>query len=359
MDIYHARGEAVQAGDIVYVKGGTISGTDPFTGSTESSGNFVLSQTNAQSGADHFPIAYIGYPGSPPTVGGAPDIGIAINDGTLSSYTIANFIFSGNAVSIDLLGNGHRLIGNKFTGTGQGIRTASALDALTIAGNLFVDLGAQAAALSGPVTHVDLGWNEFTGCIATAGFATTSLANDGLVIHDNFFTAGAAHSPAYGLALGNENDGFSVYNNVFSDMQSALTLAVSDAPATGRSIFHNTIYNGNIDVTRAGVPDRITFEDNVVYTNGAYFQLDQGDRAALSAKHNLYFGAPAGTFTPDDTPPLIANPLFISPNSGDFSLAAHSPAVGAGAKVGVCADYLGIVRPNPPSLGAVETSLSQ
>ncbi len=362
-DLYSARGRGVQAGDIVFVKGGVYDTIDPYTGIANHDTNFILTQQNVQSGANDFPIAYVGYPGEPPTLGGnaggTSAVGIWIHDSTVSNYIIANFTFSGSAVAMELVGNGHRLIGNKFTGQGQGITTASALDALSLQGNLFLNLSLAAADLAGPITHVEVGWNEFSGCAQTLAFHTPTLANDGLVIHDNYFSDGGDGATAnIGLSLGNVNAGFQVYNNIFNGMQTALDLAVTDTPSTGRTILHNTVYNGAVDVSGSGPPGRVAFENNVIYASDHYFAFDQGDRAALAANHDLYFGGQPGTFVPDVPPLPQNNPLFSSPNAGDFSLALHSPALGAGVAVGVCADYLGVVRPNPPSVGAVEETVN-
>src|SRR5262249_10499840 len=106
------------AGDITYLKGGTYSATDPDSGGTPST--FFLSDTNAAGAGVSTPIAYIGYPGSPPTFSGSTAHSIYVST-DIGPYIFAGLAFSGVKEGIGAVGNGQRVIGNRFDVRGAAI----------------------------------------------------------------------------------------------------------------------------------------------------------------------------------------------------------------------------------------------
>jgi hypothetical protein len=79
-----------------------------------------------------------------------------------------------------------------------------------------------------------------------------------------------------------------------------------------------------------------------------------GSLGSLSGSNNLWYSDSApGSIAPANSMGTIANPKFIS--DIDYRLLKGSPAFGAGiAFQGLAADFDGIARPKPPSIGAFE-----
>lgn len=86
---------------------------------------------------------------------------------------------------------------------------------------------------------------------------------------------------------------------------------------------------------------------------------------AMSGSKNLLYGNGAATYTNLMTGTINLNPQFVNPGSFNFALQNGSPAIGAGlhtiqdatATKSIPAptyDITGLVRPNPPSIGAYE-----
>jgi hypothetical protein len=126
-----------------------------------------------------------------------------------------------------------------------------------------------------------------------------------------------------------------------------------------------------------------TFENNVVvgYDNPGTYDLGgqaggpgvfyyQEPIGTVTRTNNLYYGFRATSFScPTGFPnERCADPLFVNEPTGEagnfieseldnfnFNLTPGSPAVGAGLYIpSLTLDYSGAVRPNPPSLGALE-----
>ncbi|MFY9343168.1 MAG: hypothetical protein WAT39_11795, partial [Planctomycetota bacterium] len=77
-------------------------------------------------------------------------------------------------------------------------------------------------------------------------------------------------------------------------------------------------------------------------------------------RNNLMFcaqgvaSAPTGSVTLFQN--LTANPLFVSPATGDFHLGAGSPAIGTGVATGVRTDFYRAARTSPADVGAVRSN---
>jgi len=138
------------------------------------------------------------------------------------------------------------------------------------------------------------------------------------------------------------------YNNVI-DGTNLRNVAISLlSGATGVKIYNNTYYNmaGGFYLLGLGTGSSATFKNNITYVKDWYVL---GITGALIADNNLYYGSGRGTpFYIDgvqktwaqwqaagyDAHGLIADPLYVSAASGDFSLQSASPAINAGVDLG-------------------------
>jgi hypothetical protein len=75
----------------------------------------------------------------------------------------------------------------------------------------------------------------------------------------------------------------------------------------------------------------VLFERNILYGNGLLGALNLKDAYYRFGGSNLYFNpdAPGDVGQADG---VVANPLFVSPENGDFSLESNSPAYRLGFK---------------------------
>jgi hypothetical protein len=100
---------------------------------------------------------------------------------------------------------------------------------------------------------------------------------------------------------------------------------------------------------------------------GAYYQSSSA-KITVSRDSNLYYnmrddGCPSTGFTGEicAAPQLVGEPTSVIAAESDldnfnFNLTSTSPAIDAGVTVpNVTVDYIGILRPNPPTIGAYQT----
>lgn len=142
--------------------------------------------------------------------------------------------------------------------------------------------------------------------------------------------------------------------------------------------YNNTMYNcGAEDPTNGACLDLggtvdLTYYNNIVYvlstytcantcqspgTPETYYLAADGDIGILVGSDNLWYGQGNGPSTGSSlTGNVNANPNFVATGS-NFNLASNSPAIGAGSTTLVPKyDFNGVLRPNPPSIGAYELS---
>ncbi|HET7009177.1 MAG TPA: choice-of-anchor Q domain-containing protein [Anaerolineales bacterium] len=370
--LYRPR-QVMQAGDIVYLKGGTFSTSDPANPGWDAV--LLLHPETDPNGTADRPVAYIGYPGDRPLIDAPEPLrrGIYMDQGMMY-YIIANLAFTQGLAPyegmLQMGGNGHRAVGNylhdALSSTAMGIAGNSAH--YQILGNLISNNGQDnwedgvGFYIQGFGTNedVDFGWNEIRDqrgrrAIQLFGHEDGDRM-DNVRIHDNLISSSL--QLRNNILLGGSDGGTDVlgtiyvYNNIIvgSDWEG---LRVNDPQGTV-FIQNNVLYdNGSlgpdshaqIHIERAGA-GLVTVQNNIVYAESGqtYFEFGPGaDPSALNASHNLVYNA--GACPAWDAGCVNADPLFSDIASLDFRLQAGSPAVDAGMDTGVVGDFAGIARP--------------
>jgi Putative metal-binding motif/IPT/TIG domain len=387
----------VLAGDTVYVKsksGAGFNSTEPNTCT-----NFSLrTSAGAAAGTTSKPIAYVGYPGDTPTIGGAAvacpcEFGAPSCHYELSTfgidldanyYVIASFNFTTNRVAINFIGTGRRFINNTFSNVYESLYSVgidvgdAGVSDFKFYGNLLWSFGSQGLGLSG-AQNVDIGWNE-ARYVTQNVFRLTGYRSPAfnIAVHDNFFHASgsAIAVGGYGGYVGNAlSSGVSIYNNIISNPSPQQSDAralwfdevgeSSGAPVPSfATIEHNTIHHSDgganspnvieIDVgnavSRAG---RYVIRNNIVTTDaspGQYFSFGTNprDSGAFDAHHNQYHPtASPSAWTPDSAGTAkFGNPSFADSNISDtflppIALRKHGNFTPGSASPGVNAAVLG------------------
>jgi hypothetical protein len=353
-----ARRPAVMRGDVVYLKGGTYDAFDPSTEVPNHRSNFLLTRLNADTGTSALPIAYVGYPGAPPTVGGngpsaSSDLAIAFPDttGAPAYYTFANLRFVRTATRGSIRATGIRFIANVFRETSgfdlgaEGVRLNS-----TWYGNLFDASPDVPLAFYTPSVGVEVGWNELRSTNAT-GIEIRAQSITDTRIHNNLITDHRGLGLMMVGDLTQTTASLEVFNNVFVVPPTAgiLMLFLSGIPPSATLDLSNNTLCCSTSVGTDAVAHTGSFllRNNIFYTNGTYsaFHASGPDAGIAVFDHNLYFGSAA-----DDTGDMNAvrgDPMLRDlgdPFAVDPRIEAASPARGAGVDTGHCADYFGVRR---------------
>jgi hypothetical protein len=377
--LYRQLGQ-VNAGDIVYVKGGTFNSADPRAPGWDCV--LCLFPDNDASGTASVPIAYVGYPGDPPVLGAPQPMRRALLiDPAMAYYVIANLRFTNYGGMMELAGDGHRIVGNSFydgiASYVMGIAGNSAR--YQILGNFMRNNGAPGEKMNGVGLYVqgfgtnqdiDVGWNQIqdqhgSRAIQVFGHLDNDRV-DNLRIHDNLISGSELNNVLLGGSDGATDvlGTVYVYNNIIVGAGDP-GLRVNDPQGTV-IIQNNVLYNNGspglggsnaqVYVERAGT-GKITLQNNILYAgaNQTYFLVEAAvGSAALRASHNLCYNAgPCPTW---DENPINADPLFENAEAKDFRLKSGSPAKDAGMSTGIDLDYLGISRPQSRTydIGACE-----
>lgn len=127
----------------------------------------------------------------------------------------------------------------------------------------------------------------------------------------------------------------------------------------GPRVLNNTVVaSGGNGIELATPLGASTVQNNIFY-GGAQHGFRRNTSLVVTEDHNLYFGNLQGAVSPGTPGPgsLVADPLFVGPEVGDYRLAPQSPAVNAGVDAG-----LDLNGPRPgffdgtaPDLGAWES----
>lgn len=227
--------------------------------------------------------------------------------------------------------------------------------------------------------------------ITTAGGSTNDTINANR-IHNTHGAATSTTGTAYGI-YNTSNDAESALPNLFVNnllydfnSSSGTVYAIYNLGSDNQAYVNNTISLDNIDATggttrgfyQTTTASGITFGNNNISIT----------RGGSGTKHGVYFNTTASTITSDynnifvnstgsgaqyvgresatdqttlldwQTTPYGANsvsvdPMFFDAATGDFT--PNEIALnGAGFNYGVPVDYFGIVRNNPPDIGAIE-----
>ncbi len=381
------------AGDTVYVKGKASSGVynDADPDATADSGaneTLVLQPSNAASGTAGNPIAYIGYPGNPPILGGVPGkednvFWLPSGDTTppVEYYTVANMTLQqngGQGNGFRLSGHGQRVIGITFTKSAiyEPLRNDPYVSTgAQVLGNLFTNSSGDGMWIGVYGTNgIEIGWNEITSQsnhgIHLGGFLTTDFLFNP-VVHDNL----VYNNGGDGILIGGGGNGDQVgggvfYNNVFFNNRDCFFLQeATPFNAAPFTFAHNTCYQdtnieleidpGGTNNTLPGVPNRFVLRNNIFYSGVSEYFANNGDPTAYDAASDLYFNASSPTFFPSSGGTLdnhVADPHFSNRATDDLTLATSSPALDTAVPTSVCSDYNGLFRPAGagPDLGAFE-----
>ena len=373
--------QVMQAGDIVYIKGGIFNTADPMNPGWDCV--LCLSADNDANGTAEHSLAYIGYPGDRPVLGAPQPMRRGIYmDAAMEYYVIANLEFSQYAGTLELSGNWHRIVGNYShdgifsEGVVIGVTGNSAH--LKIFGNLLRDNGGT-GDLSGHGLYIqgfgtnqdiDFGWNQIQdqrGRRAIQLFGHTDGDRmDNIRIHDNLISGSLRDNILLGGSDGSTDvlGTIYVYNNIIvgADWQG---LRVNDPQGTV-IIQNNVLYNngsrgpdGNAQlyIERAGI-GRITLQNNIVYAESGqtYYQFGPGTGPSVfnAANSNLVYNA--GACPGWDSGCINADPLFANAVAKDFRVKSGSRAIDAGIKSDIRLDYIGVSRPQGKAydIGAYE-----
>jgi len=369
--IYRPR-QVMQAGDIVYIKGGTFSTIDP--GNPAWDTILILDEDTAASGTADRPIAYIGYPGESPVLANpAARRGILLDTSgqPRAYYVLANLTFTQSSSPLPLAGIGHRVVGNylydgAYDDSGTiGVNGNSSQ--IRILGNLLRNNGTPDVKFHHGVyiggyginQAIEIGWNQIQDqnggrAVQLFGHVDGDFMDD-IRLHDNLISGSELNNVVLGGTDGStEVLGIVyVYNNVIAGAGDP-GLRVDD-PQGMVIIQNNVLYNNGspgfdgdaqVYIQRAGA-GLITLQDNILYAESGqtYFLFGPGVDSSVfdAADNNLVYNA--GACPAWDAGCVNADPLFVNTASSDFRLQAQSPAIDAGVNTGITPDYAGVSRP--------------
>jgi len=237
---------------------------------------------------------------------------------------------------------------------------------LTIVDNMVCNAGGDGLRTAGSATRVEIRGNT----VYTAG-------NDGMDVRGNFITisrnevrgstdngiraegnktvevqANLIFGNGAGLAV-RGSPFFTVANNFIGE---SITSSIELSGTGSGYVYHNTLVGGTDMARGVGVhilsPLTLTFYNNIVVSHTAGLTAPGG--VHLDAGYTLLWGNEDNT--PFGNAPIIAPPRFVNPDGEDYHLSPGSPAIDAGAEVGIRDDIDGHPRPLgvAPDVGADE-----
>ncbi len=378
------------AGDITYVENGvTASAQDPFA---QYSGAICITS----GGSAGNPIALVAYPGATATVSTSQSYGIrtpsvsgpgpywviagihvtttATGGEALSLHQpntreIANVLAcpsgTGTAACAELesdgTSNGHFVYGNQWTQSGSSGTMSKTYHALYFS---LTD------------NHIDVGWNDVHNTVGGRGI---QWYNEGVDMYDLHVHDNLIHDTTLdGININgvNANNGpVEIFNNVEynvgkgpdppdgAGIYSCINLEANGSPTTPVKIYNNTCYNAGFPSTsnpsQSGglslyVP--ATLSNNLIYqTSGhSYFTSDAGC-GRTSGSNNDFYGNGGAPSCSGLTNSKNVDPQIVSTTTPDFHLLSGSPLSGGGTNaLFPVLDHDGLLRPNPPAIGAYE-----
>lgn len=393
----------IAAGAIVYVENSFITTAPDGTGWHAA----LLISTNhgAPSCSSGSPCAFVAYPGATATVGSLTPVsgggdttiyGIRA-DGTTSNWTISGLTLRGPNCDISVEGGTNwRVISNDHEATDTGAQQCGAadfesMDHVYFYGNNMHDSGTSnkqghTVYFTTNVNFVFAAWNQIvnnTTCYDIQFHSSSAADQHDIHVHDNYDTGNPC--AALNLATVDPSAGVvEVYNNVFwkdgngpvptggnddyACIYAAGILNAGSPPTGSVQIYNNTLQDcGSQNTVKwaavliadqgsgSGIHYNLTNNIISLAANEVYIDYDGASSSYLTCSGgNLFFN---GGATPSNctTTAVNANPLFVSTTTPDLSLQSGSPAIGAGSAAHVPTyDYNGLLRPNPPSIGAYE-----
>ncbi len=225
---------------------------------------------------------------------------------------------------------------------GDGLRTASSATRVEISGNAVYTAGNDGMDVRG--NFITISRNQVRG---SADNGIRAEGNKTVEVQANLIFGNGA-----GLAV-RESPLFTVTNNFIGE---SITSSIELSGTGSGYVYHNTLVGG-MDVARGvGVyilsPLTLTLYNNIVVSHEIGLIASRG--VHLDAGHTLLLGNEDNASFGDA--PIIAPPRFVNQDGEDYHLLSGSPAIDAGAEVGVRDDIDGHPRPlgAAPDIGADE-----
>lgn len=277
--------------------------------------------------------------------------GVALDHGSTTSYVTLRYL--------EIAGPG---VGATPTGEGRGLNltaTTGAASHYLVEYCYIHDQDAHAYLYN--VSDIIFQYDEFANSGCAGGESANCHPNmvymynvDNLTVRNNTFSAWATEG-WYCQQYCSEHD---YYNNIFYGAAGAgkKGIAVDSAvdAATGIRIYNNTFYNVNQPIRfQAGKSHTGEVKNNLIHT---YSLLEYV--AGVTRSNNWYSGTPAYGET-GEVDGGAADP-FTAKATNDFTLAAESSPIGAGADLSVSftADKNGVTRTVPWDIGAYKYNTS-
>ncbi len=358
------------------------------------------------SGIDGFPIAYIGLPGSPATFTNSSnttgDLVIMADHIVLAGLIVSSVDTDGSSISnsINSQGNGNRIVGNILS-NGGGLNIQFASTHTRVLGNVSSGStfgGSYTFGVHGDWSQdsvdTEIGWNDIRNDNINAIQLTTGgEPSDAVVttsIHDNWLQPNNGYGAGVATSLYDPaNAGFyglQIYNNVISDGASCVFLDNANCAASNPSdcivhVWGNTCgynpadantsqpqysllsagslngqwldFDSNMFFLLSSTAETSTnpFVDSVPLPNTSGTNRVGGQLhpfAVLPGDATFagnFYGSTSSMSGPGwDLSAKTGNPIFHNALSDDYSLAAFSTAVDAGAVIPVATDYRGVPR---------------
>lgn len=396
----------ISPGDIVYVENGFSTGA-PCDGLGWHA-NFTLYTNSGTSGHNE---AYVVYPGATATIG-ALTAGSCSGDTTqfsirsagVSSYiTLSGFTLRNAQACFEAnQGTEWRLINMDC----ESVDPHSQFATFQTTGSSFVyaygnnlhDVGGDAKLNSAMyftsnTNHLWVGWNRVGDGLMTTSIQIEVHSTGGADQYDVHVHDNAVHNArCNGVVLASVDPSMGTvedYNNVFwhngtgpnppdsscftySNLDFSGTHDSGPLPSGNVQSYNDTHYDcapykdGGIGATYgcvaiynqgSGTSIGYQFTNNIfapTTAEGSYFNSDSLTSLVTGCAKNLYFqGGAAPSFC--NTTAVTGDPLFVSSSTPNLNLQTGSPANAAGSVAHVPTyDFNGLLRPNPPSIGAYE-----
>jgi predicted phage tail protein len=150
-----------------------------------------------------------------------------------------------------------------------------------------------------------------------------------------------------------------IHNNIFRDCESGVGIGYtypSTGPATNTKVYNNVFYHVSdyhIWVDKSHVETRNNIH---VRTSDAGVALFNYGNGSWTISNNCYSTSATAGAPGTGSSPVIGNPSFIDPGSGNFNIQGNSPCINKGTNVGVPFDMIGtsIFQGTAPEIGAYE-----
>ncbi len=237
------------------------------------------------------------------------------------------------------------IVGNQIWNTaGDGLRTSGSSTQVEIRDNVVQFVSNDGLDVRGDI--ITITHNEVSGC---ADNGIRSEGDDRARIEAN-----RVLSSGVGIAIRGAQ-GFTLTNNIVAN---SVTASVELSGTATGALYHNTLVGGRAAPQAIGVrvvdPMTLTMANNILVSHTASIEAEGVISMPWTIHHTLLWG--------NEIDPLIGSdavfnpPGFVDPARHDYHLRTGSPAIEAGADVGVTSDADGQPRPigDHPDLGADE-----